>query len=60
LPKIVGESGISIRNNKMRHNMKLEDMIHENLIHNAGGKWVLKSKKMRILGKTSNYHHVVC
>ena len=26
LPKIVGESGISIRNNRRRHVMKLEDM----------------------------------
>jgi len=32
-PKIAGESWISIRNNRMRHAMKLEDMIHEKLSH---------------------------
>jgi hypothetical protein len=56
LPKIVGESGISIRNNRMRHTMKLKDMIHEQLSHNACGKWVLKSIEMSILGKMINDH----
>jgi hypothetical protein len=30
LPKIVGESWVMIRDNRMRHAMKLEDLIHEN------------------------------
>jgi hypothetical protein len=51
LQKIAGESGVSIRNNRMRHAMKLEDLIHEKLSHSGGGKWVLKSTKMSILGK---------
>jgi hypothetical protein len=51
LPKIAGESGISVRKNTMRHTMKLEDMIHENLSHNGGGEWVLKCMEMSILGK---------
>jgi hypothetical protein len=56
-PKFVGESAILIKNNRMMHAMKLEDMIHENLSDNGGGKWVLKSTKMSILGNTINYHH---
>jgi hypothetical protein len=56
-PKIVGESGIFFINNRMRHGMKLEDMIHETLSHNGGGKWVLKSIEMSILGNMINYHH---
>jgi hypothetical protein len=43
LPNIAGESGISIRNNRMRHAMKLEDMIHEYLSHSGCGKWVLNN-----------------
>jgi hypothetical protein len=31
LPKIVGESWISVRDNRMRHSMRFEDIIHENL-----------------------------
>jgi hypothetical protein len=57
LPKIVGESGVSIKNNRMRHAMKLEDMIHENLIHSGCSKWMLKRTEMSILGKMINYHH---
>ena len=57
LPKIAGESWISIINNRMKHAMKLEDMIHENLSHSGCGKWVLKSTKMIILGKTIHDHH---
>jgi hypothetical protein len=33
LPKIAGKSGISVRDNRMRHAMKLEDIIHEKLSH---------------------------
>jgi hypothetical protein len=39
----------------MRHAMKLGDMIHETLSHSGGNKWVLRSTKMSILGKTINY-----
>jgi hypothetical protein len=42
LPKIVGESWISVRDNRMRHAMKFEDIIHENLSHCGCGEWVLK------------------
>jgi hypothetical protein len=43
LPKVTGESGISIKNYRMRYAMKLEEMIHEKLSHIGGGKWVFKS-----------------
>jgi hypothetical protein len=56
-PKIVGESWVMIQNNRMRNDMKLEDLIHEKLSHSGGGKWVLKSIEMSILGKKINYHH---
>jgi hypothetical protein len=42
LPKIAGESGIFVRDNRMRHAMKLEDIIHENLSHYGCSEWVLK------------------
>jgi hypothetical protein len=42
-PKIVGKSGISVRDNRMRHAMKLEDIIHENLSHCGCCEWVLES-----------------
>jgi hypothetical protein len=57
LPKITGESWVAIRNNRMWHAMKLEDLIHEKLSHNGCNKWVLKSTKMSILGKMIKYHH---
>jgi hypothetical protein len=57
LPKIVGESWVAIKNNRMQHAMKLEDPIHEKLSHSGFCKWVLKRKKMSIFGKTINYHH---
>jgi hypothetical protein len=41
LPKIVGESGIFVRDNRMRHAMKLEDIIHEYLSHPGCIEWVL-------------------
>jgi hypothetical protein len=40
----------------MRHAMKLEDLIHENLSHIGCCKWVLKRKEMSILGKAIKYH----
>jgi hypothetical protein len=57
LPKIAGESGISIKNNRMRYAMNLEDIIHEKLSHSGSVKWVSKSLEMSIFGKTINYHH---
>jgi hypothetical protein len=57
LPKISFESGILIKKNRMRHVMKLEDMVHENLSHSGGGKLALKSTKIIILGKMINNHH---
>jgi hypothetical protein len=57
LPKIAGENGISMKNNRRRNSMNLEDMIHENLTHNGGGKWVCKRTNMSILGMTINEHH---
>jgi hypothetical protein len=41
----------------MRHAMKLENMIHENMSHCGCCEWVLKSTKMSIFGKEINYHH---
>jgi hypothetical protein len=57
LPKSVGESGILVRDNRMRHAMKFEDIIHENLSHCGCSEWVLKRKEMSIFGKMINYHH---
>ena len=57
LPKYFFESWISVRDNRMRHAMKLEDMIHENLIHNGDGERVLKRTEMIIFGKMIYYHH---
>jgi hypothetical protein len=54
---ILGESGIYVIDNRMRHAMKIEDIIHENLSHCGCGEWVLKSTKMSIFGNTINYHH---
>jgi hypothetical protein len=56
-PKIVGISGISIRDNIMRHAMKLENIIHENLSHRGCCERVLESTKMSIFGKMINYQH---
>jgi hypothetical protein len=57
LPKIVGESWISVNDNRMRHAMKFEYIIHKKLSHCGCGEWVLKSTKLSIFGKTINYHH---
>jgi hypothetical protein len=37
IPKIVGECGISVRDNRMRHAIKFEDIIHEKLSHYGCG-----------------------
>jgi hypothetical protein len=42
-PKIVGESGIYVRDNRMRHAMKHGDIIYENLSHYGCFEWVLES-----------------
>jgi hypothetical protein len=57
LQNIAGESWVAIRNNRMWHAMKLEDLIHEKFSHSGCCKWVLKRKKMSILGKVIDYHH---
>jgi hypothetical protein len=57
LPKIACEIWVTIRNNRVRHAMKLEDLVHENLSHRGCSKWVLKSAEMRILGKAIHNHH---
>jgi hypothetical protein len=59
LPKIVGESWISVRDNRMSHVLKFEDIIHENLSLCGGGERVLKSTKMSIFGKMIDDHHDV-
>jgi hypothetical protein len=48
LPKIDGESGVSIRDNRIRHAMKLEYIIYEYLSHCGGYERVLKSTKQDI------------
>jgi hypothetical protein len=45
LPKIVVEIEVFVRDNRIRHAMKLEDIIHEYLSHCVGCEWVLKRKK---------------
>jgi hypothetical protein len=57
LPKISSESGVSVRDNRIRHAMKLEDIIHEYLRQCGGYEWVLKSTKMSIFGEKICYHH---
>jgi hypothetical protein len=42
LQKITGESWIAVRDNRMRHAMKFEYIIHKNLIHYGCGERVLK------------------
>jgi hypothetical protein len=44
-PKISGESGVSVKDNRIRHAMKHEDIIHDYLSHCGGCEWVLKSIK---------------
>jgi hypothetical protein len=57
LQKIIGKSGISVINNRMRHAMKHEYIIHENLSNCGGYEWVLEIAKISIFGKNINYHH---
>jgi hypothetical protein len=57
LPKIACESWVAIRNSRVRHAMKLEDLIHEDLSHRGCCKWVLKGAEMTVLGKAINNHH---
>jgi len=56
-PKIDGKSGISVRDNIMRHAMNLEDIINKTLSHYGCCEWVLESTKMSIFVNTINYHH---
>ena len=57
LPKIACEGWVAIINNRVRHAMKLENPIHEDLSHCACCKQVLKGAEMSILGKDINNHH---
>ena len=57
LPKIACESWVAIRNNRVYHAMKLEDLIHEYLSHRGCCKRVLKGAEMSVLGKVINNHH---
>jgi hypothetical protein len=57
LPKIACEIWVTIKNNRVWHDMKLEDLIHEYLSHCGCCKQVLKGAKMSILGKVINNHH---
>jgi hypothetical protein len=57
LSKIVGQNGIPVRDNKMRHVMKFEDIVHENLSHYGCGEWVLNIIEINIFGNMINYHH---
>jgi len=57
LPKITGESWITIKDNRKMHAMKLEYIILTNSSHCVSGEWVLKSTKMNIFGKMIYYHH---
>jgi hypothetical protein len=53
LPKIVGESGIFVIYNRMRHAMKFENMIHKNLSHCGCCEWMLKRKNSAYLERQS-------
>jgi hypothetical protein len=57
LPKIVGESGVSVKDNRIRHAMKLKDIIHEYLSHCGDCEWVFKSIKINIFGEMIYNHH---
>jgi hypothetical protein len=57
LAKIVGESGVSVRDNRIRHAMKLEDIIHEDSSHCGSCECMLKRTKMSIFGETIEEHH---
>jgi hypothetical protein len=57
LAKIVGESWISVGDNRLRHAMEFEYNIHKKLIHFGCGEHVLKRKKMNIFGKMIYYNH---
>jgi hypothetical protein len=57
LSKIVGESGVPVRDNRIRNSMNLEDIIHEDLSHYGGCEWVLKRTRMSIFGEMIYDHH---
>jgi hypothetical protein len=51
LPKIATESGVFVRDNRIRHAMNLEDIMHEYLSHYGAYECVLKTTKMIIYGE---------
>jgi len=53
LPKLVGESSILVRDNRMRHAMEFEYIIHKKLNHSGCVEWVLKRKKWTYLERWS-------
>jgi hypothetical protein len=55
--KVVGESWITVRDNRVGHSMKFEYIIHENLSHYGCCEWVLEGTKMIIFGKAIYYNH---
>ena len=57
LPKIVVESWVSVKDNRVRHVMKLEDIIHKKLSCGGSSERMLKSTKMSIFGNKINNHH---
>jgi hypothetical protein len=44
-------------NNRMRHAMEFEYIIHKKVSHCGGCEWVLKRREMRIFGKKIHNHH---
>jgi hypothetical protein len=57
LPKITGESGIIVKENRVRHAMEFEDIVHKNLSHCRCHEWVLERIEMIIFGKVIYYKH---
>jgi hypothetical protein len=42
LPKIAGESWITIKDNRVRHAMEFEDIIRKKISHYGCGEWLLE------------------
>jgi hypothetical protein len=54
-PKVVIEGWIMVRENRVGHSMKFEDIIHENLSHYGCCERVLEGIEMSIFGKVIDY-----
>jgi hypothetical protein len=57
LPKIVGQSWITIGDNSVGHSMNFEYIIDEHLSHGGCCEWVLEGIEMNIFGKEIYYDH---